>query len=79
MGRTIAEALREEGEQKGLQKGELRTKRKWLVELLRIRFGKVPAATVKRIKATKRLDLLDAWFKQASVAKTLAEVSFSTD
>jgi hypothetical protein len=79
MGKTIAESLREEGEQKGLQQGELRSQRRWLVQLLRNRFGKVPAATVRRIEATERLDLLDRWFDQASSAKSLQEVSFTAE
>ena len=81
MGKTIAEALIEKGEQKGLEKGlllgVLQEKRGSLVRLLRKKFGKVPAATVKRIETTERLDLLDAWFDRAFEAKTLAEV-FST-
>jgi Putative transposase, YhgA-like len=75
MGKTIAESLREEGE----QKGELRTQRRCLVRLLRNRFGKLPAATVRRIEATERLELLERWFDQASSAKSLEDVSFTAE
>jgi hypothetical protein len=45
-----------------------------LLRLLRNRFGKIPAAMVKRIEATQRTTLLDAWFDQASAAKTMLTV-----
>jgi predicted transposase YdaD len=83
VGQTIAEHLREEGRQeglqKGLQKGRQETLRQLLLLLLRKQFGKVSAALVKRIEATKDPDLLQAWFAQALEAKTLADVSFTAD
>ena len=72
MGKTIAEDLREEG----VQVGELRNQRRVLVKALRHKFGKIPAATVKRIEATEQFDLLDRWFEQALAAKKLGEISF---
>jgi hypothetical protein len=77
VGQTIADALREEGHKKGRKEGLLEAKRDALVRLLRNRFGKVPAAVGKLIKATDRLDLLDTWFDQASVANKLEDVSFT--
>jgi hypothetical protein len=79
MGKTIAESLKEEGEQKGLLQGKLRAQRRWLVLLLRSKFGKVPASTAKRIEATERPDLLDRWFEQALTAKKIEDVSFTAD
>jgi hypothetical protein len=79
MGQTIAEHLKEQGRQEGLQQGEVRSKRRWLVRLLRKRFGKVPAGLVKRIEATENLDLLDAWFDQALAVKKLEELSFTAE
>ena len=83
MGKTIAEHLkedgREEGLEKGLEKGEVRTQRRMLVRLLQGKFGKIPAAMVKRIEATEQIDLLDKWFDQALAAKKLADVSFTTE
>ena len=73
VGKTIAECLKEEGR----EQGDVRTQRRMLVRLLRNRFGKIPAAVVKRIEATERIDLLDAWFDQALAADKLADVSFT--
>jgi hypothetical protein len=41
------------------------------------KFGKIPAAMVKQIEATERIDLLEAWFDQALAAKKLEELSFT--
>jgi hypothetical protein len=41
------------------------------------RFGKIPAAMVKGIEATERIDVLDAWSDQALAAKKLEDVSFT--
>jgi hypothetical protein len=80
MGRTIAEYLKEEGRQvgreEGLQEGDLRTQRRMLVKALRQKFGKIPAATLKRIEATEQFDLLDGWFEKTLDAKKLDEISF---
>src|ERR1700722_18810361 len=62
MGKTIAEDLID----KGREEGEVRNQRRMLVRLLRNKFGKIPAAVVKRIEATERMDLLDTWFDLAS-------------
>ena len=60
MGKTIAEGLIEKGRLEGLEQGEVRTQRRVLVQVLRKKFGKLPAALVKRIEATEQLDLLKA-------------------
>jgi hypothetical protein len=73
MGKTIAEHLISQGR----EEGEVLTQRRMLLRLLRNKFGKIPAATVKQIEATERIDLLDAWFDQALAGKTLEELSFT--
>lgn len=82
MGKTVAEDLIEKGMakglQKGLQKGRQEERRRMLLRLLKNKFGKVPAATVKRIEATEQLDILDAWFDQAMAAEKLDDVSFTS-
>jgi hypothetical protein len=50
-----------------------------LVRLLRNKFAKLPAAIVKRIEATDRIDLLDTWFDQASAAKRVEDLSFLSE
>ena len=93
MGKTIAEDLiekghakglqkgrqkgRQEGLEEGLEKGEVRNQRRMLLRLLQNKFGKIPAAMVKRIEAMERIDLLDAWFDQVSAAKKLEDLSFT--
>lgn len=79
MGRTIADALRDEGREEGRQEGELRTRRRLFVRMLRNKFGRIPAAVVRRIEATERLALLDQWFDQATTANTLNEVNFNAE
>jgi hypothetical protein len=79
MGKTIAEDLIDQGREKGREEGEVRTQRRMLVRLLRNKFRKIPAAMLKRIDATERIDLLDAWFDQASAAKRLEDVSLTTE
>jgi hypothetical protein len=79
MAKNMAEQLKEEGLAIGLHRGEVRTQRRLLVRLLRNRFGKVPPKLVKRIEATQRLDLLDAWFHEASAIKKLDDLSFAGD
>jgi hypothetical protein len=79
----MAEHLREQGRKEGLETGvllgELRTQRQVLVQVLRHRFGKIPATLVKRIEATEQLDRLQAWFAQALTAKKLDEVDFTAE
>jgi hypothetical protein len=77
MGRTIADALREKGRQEGYQEGRLKGKRDALIRVLRKKFGRVPAALLKRIEATERFDLLDAWLVLAVKARRLADVNFA--
>jgi hypothetical protein len=79
MGKTMAEYLKEEGEAVGLRKGEVRARQQWLVDLLRTKFGKLPASVVKRIETTDRSELLDAWFHEALDASKLAELSLTAD
>jgi hypothetical protein len=75
MGKTIAEGLIE----KGRKEQEVTSQRRVLVQVLRHKFRKIPAATLKRIEATERLDVLEAWFVQALDAKKLEDVSCATE
>jgi hypothetical protein len=77
--KTMAELLMDKGRQEGRQEGEVRARQQWLLHILRNKFGKLPASVVKRIGATERLDLLDAWLDQALAANQLAEMSFAAE
>jgi putative YhgA-like transposase len=77
MGRTIAEALREEGKLEGKLEGTLETKQQDLVLLLRRKFGrKVTAALVAKIERTKDLQTLDKWLGNILDADTLEDIGF---
>jgi hypothetical protein len=79
MARTMAEHLQELGRQEGLQKGEVHARQEYLLRLLRNKFGKLPAAVVRRIESTEQIDLLDSLFDQAWAAKKLTDLSFPTE
>jgi hypothetical protein len=70
MGRTIAEALRDEGR----REEAVRSRQQTLLRQLRTKFGKVPKATEKIIAATDDVARLDAWLDQILAATTIAEV-----
>jgi hypothetical protein len=55
----------------------VRNQRRMLLKLLRTKFGKIPAAMVKQIEATERIELLEAWFDQALTAKKLEELAIT--
>jgi hypothetical protein len=73
MGQTIAEALREEGRKEGLQQGAVGALQQALLNLLRTKFGRVPRAAEKTIRATDDSAQLDAWLVRAGTATTLEE------
>jgi Putative transposase, YhgA-like len=71
MGRTIAEALREEGKLEGILEGKQQT----LVSLLRRKFRKkVTAAIVSNVERTTDIATLDVWLGNVLDATTLDEV-----
>jgi hypothetical protein len=71
MGRTIAEALRDEGMQKGVVNGKQQT----ILYIFRRMFGrKLPAAITAVIARTSDLATLDAWLGNVLDAHTLDEV-----
>jgi hypothetical protein len=74
MPQTIADALREEGRQEGAVHALQQT----LLSLLRAKFGRIPRATEKLIRATKDPARLDAWNVRAGTATTLDEVGIAS-
>jgi hypothetical protein len=75
MGRTIAEALREEGKLEGKLEGNLEARQETLILLLRRKFGrKVTPAIVAHIKRTKDAPTLEEWLGNILDAETLEEV-----
>jgi hypothetical protein len=68
--RTIAEALREEGE----QREAIRSRQQLLIRALRGRFGEVPPTVERLIEGSRDISQLETWFDSAVKAKTLADV-----
>src|SRR5262249_21771013 len=83
MGRSIADALREEGLKKGLKEGrkegEIRGRKQTLLRQLRNRFGELPPETVDTIKAAEDIKQLDAWLDRVVSARTLGQMKIGPD
>jgi hypothetical protein len=60
--------------EQGFQKGSVKTLQQTVVNLLRRKFGRVPRATEKVIRATDDLARLDAWAMQTLTANTLDDM-----
>jgi hypothetical protein len=75
MTKTIADALREEGQQQGAVKALSQS----LVNVLRAKFGRLPKATEKVIRETQDPRRLDAWLVRAGTAATLEEVGIGSE
>jgi hypothetical protein len=70
---TMAKSLRAEGR----PAGEIHSRQQTLVRQLRRRFGPVPRAPEKLIRATEDTARLDAWQDKFATAQTLADVGFA--
>jgi predicted transposase YdaD len=70
---TAADRIREEGEQRGEQKGRLEGERRVLLRQLTARFGELPAAVLARVNAAD-LDQLERWADRVLAEKTLDAV-----
>ena len=70
MGRTIAEALIAEGE----ERGRLSDRRATLRLVLETRVGPLPEAVVQRINAIEQLDSLAELIRQASTLEHLEDL-----
>jgi hypothetical protein len=74
MGKTIAEALKEEGMAIGEERGALKARRETLLRILRLRFKRVPQGVVRRVEATTDLAQLDAWVDGVAAGRKLADI-----
>lgn len=72
MGKTIADALREEGELVGL----LRGKRQMLLEQLRARFKTLPDYIETAVQSETDVGRIDAWAKAFATARKLSDIPF---
>jgi hypothetical protein len=74
MFRSGADVLIEEG----MQKGAIQALQESLVDLLRIKFGRVPRATEKVIRSTDDRAKLHAWVTRTPTASTLADMGIDS-
>jgi ElaB/YqjD/DUF883 family membrane-anchored ribosome-binding protein len=78
MGRTIAEALRDEGRAEGRAEEAVRSRRQTLLRLLRLRFRKVPKGVESVILATTDVAQLDGWLDRVLTAAMLSDLGIGT-
>jgi predicted TIM-barrel fold metal-dependent hydrolase len=74
MSKTGAQALIEEGMEKGIKLGEIKAKQEDLIRLLSIRFNIIPSELTKKIKSIRKVDQLDILFDHAIKADELSEI-----
>jgi hypothetical protein len=60
--------------EKGRQEGAIKARQQTVLNLLRAKFGRVPRATVKAIRATEDQAQLDAWATRTLTATTLDDM-----
>jgi predicted transposase YdaD len=77
--RSGADALREEGRQEGRQEGATSALQQTLVNVLRAKFGRLPRATERVIRATQDPHQLDAWLVRAGTSATLEEIGIGSE
>ena len=80
MGKTIAQALKDEGRAEGKAEGKaegvLESRRATLLRLLRKRFRAVPAEVSLTIDRTNSVSQLDEWLDRFATATELDEIGF---
>jgi hypothetical protein len=74
MGKTIAEALKDEGRAMGKAEEAVEARRKTLLRQLRLRFKRVPEQIVRRVEATTDVTQLEAWLDGVVTARKLTDV-----
>ena len=68
---TLAEQLRQEGRQEGLQEGGSEEAQRSVVDVLEIRFGRVPEGLAEEIRHEKNLVKLRALLREATLCPTI--------
>ncbi len=67
---TLAEQLRAEGRQEGLQEGLLQERRVWVERILSSRFGPLPQDAAERIASANR-EPLERWAETVMTAESV--------
>ena len=63
--------------QQGMQRGIVKKAKEDILEVLELRFGKIPPEIVEKINNTSDLELLKSFLKQGVQAKNLDQLQFS--
>ena len=74
MGRTIAQALIEEGMEIGVERGIIQTKQEDLIELMQFRFQSIRPEVNEKIRRIQDADRLTALFRRALSANSIDEI-----
>jgi hypothetical protein len=73
MGKTIAEALMEEG----AARVAVPVRREMLLLQLREKFKRVPEGVVKRVESTESVEQLNTWLRAFATARKLSDVGIA--
>ena len=74
MGRTIAQALIEEGMEIGVEKGIVQTKQEVLIDLIQFRFSSIRPEINDKIRSIQDIDRLTSLFRRALSANSIEEL-----
>jgi hypothetical protein len=74
MGKTIAEALREEGAAAGILQG----KRETLLRQLRVKFKRIPSGVAAEIEGAEDVGQLDEWLDAFATAEKISDIPFQS-
>lgn len=82
MAKTMAEFLMEQGEARGLEKGEvlgmIKAKQDAVLRLMRLKFGDLPPQFAQRVQAIRNVERLDALLEQVWNANSLKGIRWRT-
>ena len=68
---TLAEKWVEEGMEKGMEKGMEERLREDVLEVLDVRFGRVPAEVEEQVRRLRGRKALEGWLRRAVVVESL--------
>ncbi|NWH04931.1 Rpn family recombination-promoting nuclease/putative transposase [Desulfobacter latus] len=72
----LSEYIRNKGIEQGIEQGIIQKAKKDIIDILRLRFGKVPHKIVETINRTDDLEILDSYFKQVVQINGIDQLRF---
>ena len=76
---SMLEAARNEGLQQGLQQGQIHQLRESMIEILRVRFDRVPDALIQQLTPIDDLTVLSTLLKYAATVESVEEFAALPD